>query len=153
MRELKNIQMKKSILIMAAFSFAAGALFTSCDSPSQKIDRAQENVTEANEDLLKAQHDYQMDVEQYRAQKVAVINANNRSIEQFNARIANEKAELRADYTNQIAELERKNSEMKRKLDNYKADRKEDWENFKSEFNKDMDQLGNSLKDLTGTRD
>ena len=41
---------------------------------------------------------------------------------------------------------------MKRKLDNYKADRKDDWENFKSEFNSDMDQLGNSLKDLTGVR-
>lgn len=99
MRELKIILMIKSILVMTAFTFAACALFTSCDSPSQKVDRAQENVTEANKDLLKAQQDYQMDVEQYRAQKIAVINSNNRSIEEFNARIVNEKNELRADYT------------------------------------------------------
>ncbi len=137
---------------MSALGFAACALLTSCDSPAQKVENAQENVTDAKSDLLKAQHEYQMDVEQYRAQKIAVISANNRSIEEFNVRIANEKKELRADYTRKIVELESKNSDMKRKLDNYKADRKDDWENFKLEFNKDMDQLGSALKDLTGIK-
>jgi len=42
-----------------------------------------------------------------------------------------------------------KNSSMKIKIDEYKEEGNEKWESFKREFNHDMDEIGNSLKDLT----
>jgi len=34
-------------------------------------------------------------------------------------------------------------------MDDYKADGKENWKLFKADFNKGMDDIGQSLKDLT----
>ncbi len=148
-RKQNYIKMKKLIWAPAVFFFAAGMMFTSCDTPSQKVENAEANVVEAKEDLVQAQEDYLVDVETYRQQTAEKIAANNKSIAEFNARIEAEKADVKADYKMKIAELEKKNSDLKMKLDGYKAESKDQWETFKLEFNRDMDQLGAALKDLT----
>ena len=48
-----------------------------------------------------------------------------------------------------LADLERENTDMKKQMDDYKSDGKDKWETFKAGFNKSMDDLGESLKDLT----
>ena len=141
--------MKKSILLVTALLFAMAVLFTNCDSPSQKVENAETNAAEAQEDLDQARQDYLEDVEVYKKQTAEKIAANNKSIADFNARIETEKAEAKAEYKLKIAELEKKNSDMQKKLDDYKVESKDQWETFKSEFNRDMDQLGNALQDLT----
>ncbi len=141
--------MKKSILVITALLFGTAVLFTNCDSPSQKVENAETNAAEAQEDLDQARQDYLEDVEVYKKQTAERIAANNKSIADFNARIETEKAEAKAEYKLKIAELERKNSDMKKKLEDYKVEGKDQWETFKSEFNRDMDQLGNALQDLT----
>jgi len=39
---------------------------------------------------------------------------------------------------------------LKKKLDDYKEQGKDDWKTFQIKFNHDMDELKNSLKNLTG---
>ncbi|MCC7526672.1 MAG: hypothetical protein IT250_17745 [Chitinophagaceae bacterium] len=152
---MSTIKSKRSILPIvgwvgvAIILLIAAALLTSCSSPSQKLEAAQENVKDANKDLDKANEAYLDEIEAYRKESAAKISANDKSITAFNARIENEKKEVRDEYKKKIAELEQKNTDVKKRLDGYKADGKDNWANFKAEFSRDMDALGKALKDLT----
>ena len=141
--------MTKSILKITTVLFATSLVLTACNTPAEKVEHAQENVTEANNDLNKANEAYLADVETYRIETTNKINSNNQSIIDFNARIDGQKNEAKADYRKKVAELETKNSDMKKRMEDYKADSKENWESFKTEFNHDMDELGNAFRDLT----
>jgi predicted small secreted protein len=140
---------KKSILTLAASALLAGAILTSCNTPAQKVENAEENVAAANEALNEANEAYQKEIDSYRREADEKIAANNKSIAEFNARIALEKKDAQDDYRRQIATLEQKNSDMKKKMDDYKAEGKDKWEKFKTEFGRDMDELGKAFKDLT----
>ncbi len=123
-------------------------MFTSCDNAAQKVAKAEENVVDAEKDLQMAEEEYLADIEQYRLLSAEKIAANNRSIAEFNARIEQEKKEVRADYRSKIKELEIKNSDMKKKMDEYRVEGKDKWEIFKTEFGKDMDELGESISNF-----
>jgi F0F1-type ATP synthase membrane subunit b/b' len=141
--------MKKSILTLVIATFVVGAMLTSCSTPAQKVADAQEDVTEAKEDLAEAKDEYLEDVENYRKETSYRIDANNQSIAEFRARIANEKKVAKADYEEKVLKLEQKNTDIKKRLDDYKVEGKDNWQTFKLEFNRDMDELGKALKDLT----
>lgn len=141
--------MRKSILLFTFIAVVSSLMYTSCKSSSEKVENAEEKVTEAEQNLNDAQQEYQADLDNYRMLTASTIETNNRNIAEFNARIENEKNEVRAEYRTKIAELEAKNNEMKQKLDNYQSEGKDQWESFKNEFNRDMDQLGRSISDLT----
>ena len=126
-----------------------GAIMTSCNTPAQKVENAQDKVTEANQNLDKTNQEYLADIENYRKETADKITANNISIAEFKSRIENEKMEAKADYDNKIMELEQKNRDMKNKLDDYKTEGKEKWEIFKSEFSHDMVELGKAFNDFT----
>ncbi len=142
------MKMKKSIVVIAASVFITGAILTSCKSSSEKVENAQENLKEANQDLAKANEEYLADIESYRKEASDKYDANEKSIAEFEARIANEKKEAKADYKKRIAGLEQKNSDIKKRMDDYKASGKEEWEKFKLEFNHDMEELGKAFTDF-----
>jgi phosphoenolpyruvate-protein kinase (PTS system EI component) len=141
--------MKKSIfnitLILGAFLIA----ISSCSTPAEKVEKAEDKVTEAKNNLDSAIKDYQTDINTYRLATAERIAANEKSIKEFNLRIANDKKEAREEYLKKINALEKKNTDMKKRLDDYKADGNDKWKTFKMEFSKEMDDLGNSIKDLT----
>ena len=141
--------MKKSILVFTSVTLLSGMVFLGCESSSEKVDTAEQAVTDANNELEQANQEYLADIENYRTETSSKIEANNQSIADFNLRIAKEKKEVKEDYKKKIAELESKNSDMKKKMDEYKADGKEKWEAFKTEFSHDMDELGKAFTDLT----
>jgi predicted nucleic acid-binding Zn-ribbon protein len=141
--------MKKSILLMAIFTFTVGSLFTGCQNSAKKVENAEENLTEAKEDLRDAREEYREDIENYRLETAEMYEANNRSIAAFNQKMANEKNEVKMKYNKEIGDLELKNREMKKKMDEFNAESQEQWEKFKSDFKRDMDQLGKALADLT----
>jgi len=58
--------MKKSILMLSAVTLLTSAMVTSCNSPAKKVENAEENVAEANQELDKANEEYLSDVENYR---------------------------------------------------------------------------------------
>ncbi len=144
--------MKNSILRLSSFALVAGTIFTSCSNSSEKVENAEKNVAQANIDLAKANDEYTADLAKYKQETDDKINANMKSIEEFNTRIEHEKKEAKADYKKKIAELEQKNTDMKKKMDEYKAEGKEKWETFKTEFSNEMDALGKSFKELTTSK-
>jgi hypothetical protein len=137
--------MKKSILILASFALITGLILTSCNTSAEKVENAEQNVIEANEDLNNANIEYLADVEKYRKETADKIAANNKSIAEFKARIANEKEDAKVAYNQKIIVLELKNSDLKKKMDVFKAESKEQWETFKVEFSKDMEELGTAF--------
>ena len=84
----------------------------------------------------------------YRKEAADRIAANDSSIAQFKARIANEKKADRADYQKKLDVLDAKNSDLKKRMDDYKAEGKSNWQIFRAEFNHDMDALGTSIKNM-----
>ncbi len=141
--------MKKSILAIAATTFITAAIVTSCNTASQKVKNAEENVIEANKDLDKANEDYLNDVEVYKVLTAEKIKANNEAIADFKLKIENEKKDVKEDHNRKLQELEQRNIELKKSLGEYKLDGKEKWEIFKAEFNHDMDELGKAFKDFS----
>lgn len=141
--------MKKTILMLTASLLITGGIVTGCNTPAEKVEKAQQEVDEANNKLDKVTDEYQADIAKYRLEATKRIAANEKSIAEFNARIDDQKKVAKADYTIKIAELEKKNTDMKKKMDDYKEDGKDKWEKFKLEFNHDLEELGKAFKDLT----
>jgi hypothetical protein len=141
--------MKKTISFLTATTFAVAIILTSCDSSSEKVENAQDDVTKATIALDEANREYLTDIEKYRVETAEKILANEKNIMELNLLIANEKKEARADYKKKMDELEQKNKTLKNKMLEYKESGKENWEKFKVEFNRDMEELGSAFKDLT----
>lgn len=121
----------------------------SCNNSSEKVKNAEEAVTKADSNLIDANQEYLAEVANYKRETSDKIAANDKSIVEFKARVAQEKKSARADYLAKVTKLEQKNSDLKKRMDDYKADSKEQWGNFKTEFNHDMDEIGSAFKDLT----
>lgn len=122
-----------------------------CNSSTKKLENAQENAKDANEELTEAETNYLEDMKLYKEENDARIAANQKSIDDFKARIKADKKEATAEYRKKIADLETKNTDMKKKLDDYKEEGSENWKKFKEEFSKDMSELGTAFKDFTTT--
>jgi predicted nucleic acid-binding Zn-ribbon protein len=141
--------MKKTILLQIASILIFGVILTGCYSSAEKVENAQNKVSDANDDLNKANQEYLADVENYKIEVTAKIEANNKSIAELKERMKNKKQDTKNDYKKRIAVLEQRNSDLKYRIDNYKAEGKDKWEQFKEEFNRDMENLGQAFKDIT----
>jgi len=141
--------MKKTIVAIIASAFVVGAVLTSCNTPAEKVANAQDNVVQANKELNDANQEYLTDIDNYKKEQLAKIEANNQSIAEYNKRKDNKKIEAKSEYNKKIADLEQENADMKKKLDDYKAEGKDKWEIFKEDFSRKMDELGKSIKNLS----
>ncbi|MCW3103798.1 MAG: hypothetical protein JWO09_2238 [Bacteroidetes bacterium] len=133
--------MKTKTIVVAAI--AGMAVMSSCQTKEQKLENAQENVVDANQDLRQAQNEFREESENN-------LRENDMTIETYRANAKNEKEEMRAQYERRADSLEQRNKELRAKLDAYKDDSNDNtkWESFKREFNHDMDEMKNSLKDV-----
>ena len=136
---------------MYSFAFSAmmaGAVLTSCDSKQDKVEDAKENVTEAKEDLKDAQQELNAEYPAYKIDMNKRIVANETEIARLRA-IINKPGEKPLDNArrDKIDDLERRNADLRTRLDGYETKRS-NWEEFKREYNHDMDELGNSFKDM-----
>ncbi len=142
--------MKKTILILTTSVFMSGLVLTSCDNTDNtaKVENSQEKVADAQEDLAKANEDYSEDVEAYKRDIYARIDANERLIDELKEKKKYEKGETKEAFKARIEKLKDRNRELRKKLDDYKQTDKGNWEKFKEEFNHDMDEFGQSFKDI-----
>ncbi|MBK6834316.1 MAG: hypothetical protein IPG89_08610 [Bacteroidetes bacterium] len=140
--------MKKSILVFAVTTLIIGSTLTSCNTTAEKVENAEEKVTEANVDLDKANKEYIEEIVKYRVEKAEAIAANEKSIAEFKARIEKDKKGAKAEYVAKVAELEKKNTDMKYKMDNYKEEGKEGWILFRDEFTHDMIELAKAVNEF-----
>jgi len=143
------MKMKKSIVTIVALSLVATALLSSCNTSAKKVEKAEQELKEAEAKLETANAEYQADIENFRADRALQIEANEKRIAELKQSIATQKKDAKAAYQKKIDELEQMNNEMKVKMNDYKANGIENWENFKSEFSRDMDELGKSINDFT----
>jgi DNA anti-recombination protein RmuC len=141
--------MKISVITTTAAFLMMGVLFSNCSGPTEKVKKAEEKAAKANEELIQENEAYVKEMEEYRKTTAEQIAANEKSLEEFNTRIAKEKGEAKAEYQKEIEELNKKNSDMKRKMAEFKTDNKTNWETFKIEFSRDMDELGTAFKNFT----
>jgi preprotein translocase subunit SecF len=144
--------MKKIIFGLMAVLFIIISVIISCNTPEQKVEKAEKNVKEANKKLDVANANYMKDIEVYRIETGKRIAENTKSIEDFHIRIATQKQAAKDKYERKMAELSQKNTDMKKRLEEYTSDGDEKWQVFKNEFNAEMYALGNSLRTLTNNK-
>jgi uncharacterized coiled-coil protein SlyX len=137
--------MKKSMQTLAILVAFSGLLL-SCSTPAEKVTKAENNVIEAEAALELTQEQYLQDMEDFKRVNNERIAANDKTIAEFNARVASQKKEAKEDYRKKVADLEAKNADMKSKIADFKAESQAGWAQFKADFNAEMDALGESFK-------
>lgn len=138
--------MNKSFFTLALTTLMAGAMLTSCQSSATKVEKAQDKVVEAKQDLNQALQD---SIRQFKTESENKISNYEKIIAEFRTKIAKEKKVNKLKYEKKLAELDQRNSELKKKLADYKDEEHTKWRIFKAEYNHDMDELGKSFKNLT----
>jgi uncharacterized protein HemX len=133
---------RKLRFTLIAVTLISGVVLIVCNSSTQKEESKEDTAAMTTEEYL-------ADVDKYREETTRKTDAHEKSIAEFNSRVAEDKEEATQEYKEEIAKLDQKNSDLRKKMDDYKSDGKDKWESFKSEFNHDMDELGTAIKDLT----
>ena len=140
--------MKKIIYGFAFSAMMAGAVLTSCDSKQEKVEDAKEEVTEAKEELKDAQQEVNAEYPAFRKENDERIAANQTEIDRLRKIVAKPgEKPLDNARRDRIDDIERRNTDLRTRLDGYETKRS-NWDEFKREFNHDMDELGNSFKDM-----
>jgi TolA-binding protein len=139
--------MKKSIFTLAAMSLLmTGAIFTSCNSATQKEDNTttEQQDAIAEEQVVATAEEWQ----EFKTDAEAKIKRNEIRIEELTVQM-NKPGQVFDDlYKNRIQELQQQNKDLQNRIDAYDKSHT-DWEKFKREFNHDMDELGDALKNIT----
>jgi len=128
------------ILKMVLTSVLIGNTIISANALPEKKVRNPESIF-----LIQQSDEYKT----YRAEQEKKINENTKEIAELRTKRDKIKKENLSKYESRIDELEKKNNELRKKINSdYKDEGKEKWESFKKEFSHDMDELGQSLKDV-----
>ena len=145
--------MRNKILSFTAALFIAGALLTSCQSSSDKVKNAKDNVNDAEMQVKETQQELdqalQDSIQQFKSESNLIIAANEKKIATFKQKIENGSKATKAKYEKEVDALEQENSDLKTKLDKYSDEGATKWQDFKSGFKSDMDSLGKSISDFT----
>jgi uncharacterized coiled-coil protein SlyX len=141
--------MKKILINLSVILFITISVIISCNTPEQKVEKAEKNVKEADRKLDVANENYIKDIEVYRIETGKRISENTQSIADFNARIATQKQDAKDKYERKIAALSEKNTDLQKRLQDYNADGDEKWQVFKNELNAELYALGNSIRTFT----
>ena len=131
-----------------AAGLIVAAMLPGCNSPSKKVENAQENLDQAEQELDQHQKDSILEFLAFKKASEDRISDNEKMIESFKARMATDRTQMKETDQKIIDELEQKNINMRKKIDEYKEKGKDEWEAFKVGFNHDLDELGNAIKAL-----
>lgn len=149
-------KMKKIIFTLVATVFIAGMLLTSCNTKSQKVENAEEELQDAREDVTNARIDLNLarqdsinEFQLFKTNSQNQIIANERTIAGLKLSIADASQEKKILYEKKLVELEQKNNDLKIKLAEYNEEGTDQWKEFQSEFKRDMDELGDAFSNFT----
>lgn len=141
--------MKFKVLLFPVLAACVAFSAVSCNESVSKQDKAAEEVRAAKEEADMAYQAYLEEVENYKTISAERIANNKKAIADYNSSVKASKKKMSEEQARVIAELEARNEALQKKLNAYKAEDQSKWQSFKDEFGRDMDQLGNSFKDLT----
>lgn len=150
----KTMRNLKKIFALAIM----GSVFlsTSCSSSAEKVDQAEQNVSDAKDDLKYAKEAQEKEVAEYDKLMSEKLAEQEKIMADFNERIKVQKKEAKTEYELKLEELNNKHSDMKKKMAEFKAGSKTNWESFKIAYNAEMEDLGyafDELKAKLGTDD
>jgi hypothetical protein len=138
--------MNKTILFVA---IGCSSILASCDSPAKKVEKANENLIEAEEKLDEVKKDSLADFENFKKEVNLLIDENEKAIIFYKNQIRAESRKITDAEQKMIDELEQRNINFRIKIKEYKENGKDEWKAFKVEFKHDMDELGIAIKGLT----
>jgi hypothetical protein len=144
-----HTNMKKSILTVVTAGTIMAAIVSGCNSPTNKVENAKQDLKEAKQELNQAQQDSVADFEAFRKESKERIAENEKMIAAFKESMSVDKKQSKKVDQKMIDELEQRNINMRKKIEEYRTEGKDNWEAFKKEFNHDMDDLGKSIKNIT----
>lgn len=148
--------MKKHILKTVFLFLILSAGLVACkNSPSQnekKLQEAQQNLIDAQQNLKQSIDDSINDYKNYKESADLKLIENERKIAELKKDLASKKQDIKLQYENEINDLEQKNIELRNNIDGYENNDKNEWETFKINFNKELDKLGKSISDLTNKK-
>jgi len=151
------------MITLAVTMVIGGLIFSACHTQSRKIDFAIANRAEANQDLKKGMKEVSQDLKNALNvqdwlifKKVSEFKIRDNDIRIAELKVKMQRRGMKPDpiYRKKLNGLENVNLEMKKKLRVYSENQYE-WNSYKNEFKHDLDQLGQTLTDLTivGERD
>lgn len=143
-RSFQTQKIMKKILMM---SIIAGIALTSCKSAQQKEATANQNVTDAKQNLRDVQASNAEDWKVFKAESQAKIVENDKKIADLKVKMNKPGNTFDGMYRSRMEKLEAKNTELKSKLNSYDGNETE-WKTFKRDFNREMDEMGKNIKDL-----
>lgn len=147
---------KKIYLLGVTMLLAAATVITGCNSPSDKADKAWDDVEDAQQELDEARTDAEIQQKkvatpdqwaEFKSETDIKIKENEIRIAELKVKIMKSGETLDEMRQKKIDALEEKNNELKNDLRDYERNNS-DWETFKREFNRDMDELVQDFKDF-----
>lgn len=143
---MKNLNFPTKLSITLC-SLTLLLLTSNCSSPSQDVKNSKEDISNAQEALIKAENEVAAEIISFKNKSQQQINDNEVNIAQLKAKIKSNSKSVKDDFRDQLEILEQKNTAMKTRISEYKDNGKENWQAFKTGFSNDMDQLSQSLND------
>jgi hypothetical protein len=151
-----KIEIGNKVKSMAMICLGTVVLLTACQSSAQKEETAKQDVVDAKKDLKSIEQESadakQKDADAaawkvFKAETELKINANDQKIAELRAEKSKPGKMLDKMYEKRIENIATKNAEMRGRLISYDH-APTDWELFKTGFNHDMDELGESIKNI-----
>jgi len=156
MKTIRSNSTKKSIFKMALLACIAALSITGCSNSSeQKVETAKEDLVQAEENLNEANQNLEetridsMEYAKFKVEAEIEIAKNNLKIANLEEDMKQDKKDLKVKYEADLETLKKKNSDLKSEVNSNKNSTNEEWEAFKIRFNKEMEELGQSLINLS----
>lgn len=149
--------MKKTIFTVAIAAAVATSSFTGCNTPEQKVEKAETKLEDAKQDLKDVLKDSLVaaqkaataeDWKMFKNEAEATIKNNDLKIGNLKKKMKKPVSQNDLVYTNSINALEQQNHNLTVKIDNYDKSHS-DWESFKREFNHDAEEFAKAFKNVT----
>jgi hypothetical protein len=151
------------MITLAVTMVIGGLIFSGCNTQTRKIDYSIANGAESTQDLKKGMKEVSeelknaLNVQDWLIfKKVSEFKIRDNDIRIAELKVKMQRRGMKPDpmYRKKLNGLENVNLEMKKKLRVYSENQYE-WNSYKNEFKHDLDQLGQTLTDLTvvGERD
>jgi septal ring factor EnvC (AmiA/AmiB activator) len=135
--------------ILTYTAIGCTAILAACDSPSKKVEKANQNLIAAEANLDQAQRDSAENFENFRKEVNLLIDDNEKAIIFYKNQIKSENRNITDAEQKMMDDLEQRNINSRIKIRDYKENGKDEWKAFKVEFKHDMDELGEAIKGLT----
>lgn len=140
--------MKKSIVTLGILAAFFAMSVTSCKDAETNVTDTQEEVLDAQVDLMETKNEAAAALEKFRLNVYEQISDNNKKIRDLRVREIKGTASEKENFTSRIDQLEEKNEALKSKLDAYTSYDAANFNTFKSDMEVNAESLEREFQEL-----